>query len=446
MSEWIGHWHPVMVHLPIGFVVLACLFILASRGVKYAFLNPVVPLILWLSFLVAFLAVLSGLMLAEHGDYAPEQVFRHQWAGIATAASLLVLAFFYQRGTAHQWPGWVKNILALGLLAILTVTGHWGGVLTHGEHYLWPESEEAAEVRVRTERPLVFEQVVYPLFKTKCLKCHNQNKRKGGLALHTLAAVQQGGKNGPVLNQDEPAQSELLRRVSLPVDHEDFMPKGKKQGLTADELALLGWWLSLRPGGADLALEQVSIPDSLQIILAAKGYTGEANNLAVGELTNLQVPRLDDQVLTALQAAGIHLKKIHRQPDLADVVLSSSFHLNDGEIRTKLRQLEAIKDNIYWLNLSGLKLNDQHLTELPACTNLKLLNLADNNLTDEVGRMLSAHKNLEALILHHTQVTAGLLSHLQTLPQLKKVYVWQTGISPSEVNPAQYSFQCIFGE
>lgn len=449
MNAWIAHWHPIVVHLPIGFGVLACLFLLAGQWSRYNFVNPVISLISWLSVIASLMAVVSGLLLADQGDYDSEQVFRHQWAGLITTVLLLLMALYAPRlkeGKAS--PPWVKSLGAVGVLGALTLTGHWGGVLTHGEDYWQVIQMEEMTAPMPNGQAQVFQHTIYPLFKSNCLKCHNQNKRKGGLALHSLAAVLQGGKNGKVVNTDVPAQSELWRRVMLPVDHEEFMPKGKKQSLSPDALALLNWWLSLRPGHDDLPLELTPIPDSINSILSAKGInvTGKTNQLATEGPLNIQTPPLDEQILSELREAGYRIKKIHSQPDLLDVVLPAPLTTPADQLSATLKLLEAIKDHIYWLNLSGLQLTDDQIDNLPVCSNLRLLNLSANNLTDNAHKSALKQKNLEVLILHHTRVTARLLSQLQSLPQLKKVYVWQTGISPSDVSLGQYAFHSIFSE
>jgi hypothetical protein len=59
------------------------------------------------------------------------------------------------------------------------------------------------------------------------------------LRLDSLAAVRKGGKNGPVLKPGESQASPLLRRLLLPLDHDDHMPPDGKPQPTAAEIAVL---------------------------------------------------------------------------------------------------------------------------------------------------------------------------------------------------------------
>lgn len=76
-----------------------------------------------------------------------------------------------------------------------------------------------------------------------CTKCHGQQKQKGGLRLDTKATALKGGDDGPVLSPGKPAESELLRRVSLAKGHEDAMPP-KDGPLDARDLETLRKWVA----------------------------------------------------------------------------------------------------------------------------------------------------------------------------------------------------------
>ena len=69
-------------------------------------------------------------------------------------------------------------------------------------------------------------------------------KVKGGLRLDSYAGITRGGEDGPIVAPWHPEKSELLRRVTLPPDDDDFMPSGGKKALTAGEIALLRVWIA----------------------------------------------------------------------------------------------------------------------------------------------------------------------------------------------------------
>jgi hypothetical protein len=58
---------------------------------------------------------------------------------------------------------------------------------------------------------------VQPVLESRCLECHNPDKVKGGLLMHTADALLKGGDSGSSLvAPGKPDQSELLKRLLLP--------------------------------------------------------------------------------------------------------------------------------------------------------------------------------------------------------------------------------------
>ena len=52
-----------------------------------------------------------------------------------------------------------------------------------------------------------------------------------------------GGKDGPVVQAGNTQGSDLLRRITLPANHDDFMPKDGKKALSSDEVKLIELWI-----------------------------------------------------------------------------------------------------------------------------------------------------------------------------------------------------------
>jgi hypothetical protein len=83
---------------------------------------------------------------------------------------------------------------------------------------------------------------VRPLLQSKCFRCHGEKPRKANLDLSSIAGVLKGGESGPVLVPGEPDKSPLYKKVQA-----GDMPPGKKDRLTASEVALIRRWIE---GGA----------------------------------------------------------------------------------------------------------------------------------------------------------------------------------------------------
>ena len=82
---FIGRFHPLVVHLPIGFLLLAAIFYYASRRTTFEPLRQAVGPTLFLGALSAILSVIFGLALANEGGYDDQALFWHKWLGIGVA-------------------------------------------------------------------------------------------------------------------------------------------------------------------------------------------------------------------------------------------------------------------------------------------------------------------------------------------------------------------------
>ncbi|HWG42331.1 MAG TPA: c-type cytochrome domain-containing protein [Gemmataceae bacterium] len=91
---------------------------------------------------------------------------------------------------------------------------------------------------------ITYEQHVLPLFREKCVACHNQDKKKAGLVLDNFTKVMEGSSSGEVVKPGDPDGSTLFRVMS----HKDepFMPP-KSPMLPKESIDLIEKWIA---GGA----------------------------------------------------------------------------------------------------------------------------------------------------------------------------------------------------
>jgi len=94
LNHTLGRLHPLLVHLPIGIILLAALFYLLARREKYKFLEPAIGFTLKLGFLTTLFSVISGYVLSLGGDYNTDAVSKHQWAGIITLFLTAIVILF----------------------------------------------------------------------------------------------------------------------------------------------------------------------------------------------------------------------------------------------------------------------------------------------------------------------------------------------------------------
>ena len=75
----------------------------------------------------------------------------------------------------------------------------------------------AADEKATESPKLNFMDHVLPIFRQHCLKCHNANEAKGGLAIDSYAALMEGGGSGEVVFEGDAASSRLYQLMI----HED---------------------------------------------------------------------------------------------------------------------------------------------------------------------------------------------------------------------------------
>ena len=190
--EFLGHFHPLLVHLPIGILFIALMLYWMSLKEKYASLRPALPVILLAGSIAAFASCITGYLLSISDDYDQSMVSWHMWMGIAvTLVSLMLYA-------KEKYPLFAINkmLLSAGLFVLLMITGHLGGSLTHGSDYLtkpfWqmlaPDSAVGTIIKPIANVPeaVAYTDIISPILESKCYGCHNANKQKGGLRMDEI--------------------------------------------------------------------------------------------------------------------------------------------------------------------------------------------------------------------------------------------------------------------
>jgi uncharacterized membrane protein len=87
---FIGRFHPLLVHLPIGFLFVAFLLEIFSRFNPYRELRHAVTFILLLGVISSGVSAVMGYFLSLGGGYEEDTLFWHQWLGIGVAVTALL--------------------------------------------------------------------------------------------------------------------------------------------------------------------------------------------------------------------------------------------------------------------------------------------------------------------------------------------------------------------
>jgi uncharacterized membrane protein/mono/diheme cytochrome c family protein len=432
-----GRLHPLIVHLPIGFLLLAVLFDVLGYTKKYAHLRSAVPLTLLAGFVMAVLACVFGYLLSLGGDYNRITLKHHKVAGIALAviAGVLYLLTTRRFKAVYTATPVLFSVLLAGLFGLMGYAGHQGGNLTHGNDYL------SLAVLTHRERPkpasvaqaMIYEDVVHPILEQKCGQCHHPGKLKGKLSMEDLQHLLKGGKNGPAVVPGKPDESELYKRITLDPTHEKFMPADGKPPLTKKEVEIIHWWIAkaMATEGKQLAQlkDNAAIQPQVAAYLGLGGAAAEEEGAgSIEQHLNPDIPaNVDMGAVNSLRSKGLMVRIMLQHPAMLDVTLPAGSGKSMAAIKNDLAK---VAKNIIWLNLSGNNLTENDLAFLDQLSNLEKLRLEKNPVTDGISDRLVTLKHLEAVNLNETKISAVCLARLEKNPAIKRVYTWKTAAAP----------------
>lgn len=449
--ETIGRLHPLLVHLPIGVLLFAAALMVFGRITK-AYLGAAVSFAWGAGAFMAFLSCGVGWLLAQSGDYDADMVQVHQWTGLLTAG-LGTLTFFVRK---YRW------IPASATVIVLSIAGHYGGNLTHGEGYLFANGETSSQTEQSAKTPeeqalvvsdstgkkvvrrsFMYRDQVIPVLKAKCYSCHSAAKKKGGLRLDTEAFIRKGGKNGSVLFAGNPAKSKLFTYLLLPEGDDRHMPPKGKLQLTRQEIATVQNWIQ-RGASFKEEIEVIEHSDFDQPV-AEIPLLPLTVDPTEGVVTAPEIPDLETALLSRPVNAPDQqiLQKLKEQQVAFTKMSPGSEYLSANFVNTKdfkpeiLQALGAMQNQVVRLRLTGQPVSDTDVKYLTQFKNLTRLNLENTKITDSSLITLSALPNLEQLNLYGTAVTDRGLEQLAANPNLKVVYLWQTKATPEGVKRLQ---------
>ncbi|CAA6679939.1 MULTISPECIES: DUF2231 domain-containing protein [unclassified Lentimonas] len=422
-TQFLGRFHPVILHLPIGLFVGLVIIELAALCKCNEGLKRAAHILVWLMAITSVVTAYLGLLLAANGDYSGDTLWLHKWLGIVFAATALVVAFFKVRSVYYGGRGTrVYQLLMLGLLLLLPVVGHYGGNLTHGSGYLteyapdWlkaliDEPVERAELS-SAETGMIednrYTQQIQPLLDQYCVQCHGIEKQKSKYRLDTYDTLMTPGKLGDTpIEPYEISESMLLEYMLLPEADDMAMPPEGKPRPSAEEIMMFAHWVA--DGAEGPPIDEAAL----------------AEERAAKEAEQAQL----DQLISS----GIMVLPLSLESEFFIV----DFQNAKGSIAAEdFALLANFKDRIWELKLTGVPVTAQQLEYLRGAAELRSLNLSGLADADAAVDVLNSFKSLETLNLFGSDLSDTGLAAL-AVPTVGSLYIGSTQVSPEQFSAFQ---------
>ncbi|MEE9361558.1 MAG: FN3 associated domain-containing protein [Cellulophaga sp.] len=428
----IGNFHPVLVHLPIGILFLVFIIELFFRKKKTETLHNIVLLGLFVGTLAALASLGTGWWLADSGGYDEEMIFRHRWMGVAfTIGTTLLLILKKTNSSLGQ-----KIYLPLFSITIilLTITGHLGGNMTHGEDFLFKNNSAEIVAITDIDKALAYEDIIKPILQNKCVSCHNSSKPKGGLLLTSPKNILAGGDTGNILDSTAGKLPLLLHSIHLPMSEETHMPPKGKVQLTEDEITLIEWWINNKHC-FDCTTKNIEQSEQLHLLLLSLEEDTSPRALIAKEVDE----KVPEKWINSLEKEGIIVYYLDKESPLLIVNMANRTNLK----KEHFKLLKKYAPNIVELNLSNSNFSDTLATFLPSFKNLTKLQLQRTAITDKTIEKINNLNFLESLNLYGTKVSNVTLYRLSSFSYLKNIYVWKTEIDRGQIEKFNTDFPTI---
>ena len=422
-QQFIGRFHPLAVHLPIGLLVLVP--ILEIAGISRPALREAAAFVLSFAFIASLGSLMLGYLLAYGSGEAGSTVTYHMWGGIALTIGVLLCVRTRSSSFSIQSSSMLPfayPLLLSGTLLTLIWTAHEGGSITHGSNYLtqyMPASLKhltlGSTTQSQASNPTSFyTRHIHPVFDANCVSCHGESKTSGGLRLDSYDQLMRGGKDGPAIVSGNPDKSLLLYRVTLPSSHKQFMPAEGKPPLRAEEIGWIRAWIQQGASPTDATVAGVSIREP-QL---------DAPLIPVGDYSALE-PAIQQME----KSQGAKLMPVSSKPSdglvLYTVDVASSF----GD--AQLAQFEKFAPYIVEAELGRAAVTDASFDTLAKFTHLRAIHLEGTHVTGNGLAKLAPLSQLTYLNLSGTQVTQAAVAPLAAMKNLHHLYLYDTPAKPA---------------
>ena len=261
-----------------------------------------------------------------------------------------------------------------------------------------------------------FESDVLPILERRCVECHGETKRKGGLRLDRATSIFAGDPSTWRVRPGDPERSELLRRALLPPSDEDRMPP-KGEPLSPVEIEAIRAWIV---AGAAWTRPQPKLE-----------FDG-AENIA-GLSPTPTAPPDSARERAAMELAKSLGARLARRSE-SDAALDANLAFVNGPILdAALDALTPLAPRLAEVNLARTAATDKHMDTVARFTRLETLHLEGTSVGDDGVQALTGLNRLEYLNLHSTKITDQALRAVAGMSSLRRLFVYATLVSEGAV-------------
>lgn len=422
--QFLGRFHPLLLHLPIGLIVL--LPVLEIAGAKRPALRDAAEFVLRAALALALPTFALGYTLAYGAGDTGALVSRHMWGAVALCISLMLCLLTRPAWAARRQAFAYPIVLTITLLA-LTWTGHEGGSITHGGDYLtrympgplgaWFRSGNTSGAGPDS----FYTQQIHPVFEAKCVACHGAGTEKASLRLDSFGNLMRGGKDGAVIVAGKPESSLLLARVTLSPGDQHFMPAEGRTPLTSDEVSWIRAWIKAGATSTATAIPGATLAGSRTKAPA------EPPPQPVGDYSQLM-----PEILRMQSGVGAKLVPVSANPSDGLILRTADVASSFGD--SQLAAFQKYAPYIVEAELARTSITDASFDTLKTFTQLRALHLEGTSITgSELGK-LSSLTQLSYLNLSGTKVSAQSIAPLRNMPRLRHLYLFNTPAQPDETS------------
>lgn len=453
MVRFIGHFHPVLLHLPIGVFSLIMLQEMGAIFFRKSGERRETPLFpMFFGAVSAIVAVIAGFLLYHGGGYEGNELAeRHLWGGLAFAVASVLVLIVKAWTISSAGNQAFYRLLFFANVGVMGFASHDGASITHGSDYLTsfapdpirkllglPVREKKGtgeggkeEKVVSPEAKVVYADIIAPIFENRCNQCHKEEKSKGKLRMDNYEMLLKGGKEGPAIEPGSAEKSNVIVRMALPHDEDEHMPPDGKPEPDAHEVVLIKWWLDSGADPKKTIGEMGEIPapvkealtklpsnhSAVMEALAEKKAAGPSDDLK-SKVADLQKDFPGAVILESQESSLVIFTAVSLRGNLDDAGFA---------------KVAPLYSQLVDVELSATKITDSSVSKLAGAENLRKIRLAETGITDAALDTLAKLKKLESINLYGTKVTNEGVMKLATLPNLKSLYLWQTGVTPETI-------------